>query len=287
MERDGLLWVADLPLGAGANTLTLTMTDAVDTNTTNLTVIQSTVQLVLGDLTSVDLNQPRITVSGTINASDHKIWVNGVEVTNVSGWDWWVEGVPVNPGGTAVIHGYPDHGQWRAGTGGSGGSEATVQNPGNPTSPNAKTVEGAPDKQPEVVQVHYNKMRLDVLVIKSAILSRTITTQDRFWQRNQPGHDIYDYCEDGMGSQYTLWTVAEWGEWLGHQKWRHEPRCGRVRDEEFPRRSPVCSVSSLARGVLRCDGRSVRNLTEPTLVIVSGYARPSRATSCTPAAKER
>ena len=135
-------------------------------------------------------------------------------MTNVSGWVWWVAGVPVNPGGTAVIQAVAipntDNGVPRA-PGGNGGSEATLQNPGNPTSPNAKTVEGAPDKQPEVVQVHYNKMRLDVLVIKRAILSRTITTQDRFWQRNEPGHDIYDYCEDGMGSQYTLWTVAEWG----------------------------------------------------------------------------
>ena len=59
LERDGLLWVEDLPLGGGTNTLTLTMTDAAgNVSVTNLSVVQSEVLLAIDNL-SHDGNQWR------------------------------------------------------------------------------------------------------------------------------------------------------------------------------------------------------------------------------------
>ena len=70
---------------------------------TNFTVFGSSVELSLTPLDEGVLNDAFITVSGTINVSDHKIWVNGVEVTNLSDGYWSVEGVPLPEGGTAVV----------------------------------------------------------------------------------------------------------------------------------------------------------------------------------------
>lgn len=221
LERDGLLWVDDLPLGAGTNTLTLTMTDAAgNLSVTNLSVIKSAVILTLDDLSNVDMNQPRINVSGTINVSDHKIWVNGVEVTNLTGGSWYVEGVPVNEGGTAVIQAraIPNTDNNGNGTSGSGGSGSTMQNPGNPTSTSGKTAEAPPpSKNPEVVVIHYHKT-WDYKFIKESKLGGSKLTDDDtidiLWNRKEPGHWIWDSCYGNASRDdfYYEWSKGLWDE---------------------------------------------------------------------------
>jgi hypothetical protein len=78
-------------------------------------------------------------MTGTINVSDHTVWVNGVKATIDSG-TWQADNVPMTPGGTAVIQAraIPNTDHDGNGTGGSGGTVATMQDPGIPNSAQAK-----------------------------------------------------------------------------------------------------------------------------------------------------
>jgi hypothetical protein len=108
VERNGLLWVESLPLGPRTNTLTLSMTNAAGlSSSTSLTVIQSDVAFTIDDLSTTDLNQPRIPVAGTIGTNGYTVWVNGVAATNLTAredgtWSWQLDNVPVSNGGTAA-----------------------------------------------------------------------------------------------------------------------------------------------------------------------------------------
>jgi hypothetical protein len=80
------------------------MSDAAgNSSVASLTITQSSLTLTINDLSGVDLHQPHIDVTGTINSSDYKVWVNGVEALLDAYGNWSVSGVPVNEGGTAVI----------------------------------------------------------------------------------------------------------------------------------------------------------------------------------------
>ena len=68
------------------NWLTLTATDIKNNvTTTNIFVVQSSVLITINPITD-NLNQPTVTVSGTINATNYTVWVNGVAATNF-GWN--------------------------------------------------------------------------------------------------------------------------------------------------------------------------------------------------------
>ena len=150
IERNGLLWVEDLPLTAGANNLTLTVTDAAgNAANTSLTVTRTTLSLAINEPDPASLNQATITVTGTITDNTYTVWVNGVEastpVWNGSAYAWQADAVPVNGGGTAIL-------QARAipnsDNGGHGGAKEPFGNGtmGNPTSAQAKDAEKAPEK---------------------------------------------------------------------------------------------------------------------------------------------
>jgi len=145
-------------VGPGANTLTLSMTNAIGQfSIVSLTVTQSDVALTIGNLSNQDLNQPFIYVSGSIDAEGYTVWVNGVQATPYGDGTWGAVNVPVCEGGTAVI-------QARAipsSEGGTGKTVSTMADPGNPSSPQARDAEADPDKPPIVVQVHYDKMLTD------------------------------------------------------------------------------------------------------------------------------
>ncbi len=102
VERTGRFWVDDLPLNAGANLLTLTVTDAAGhSSVTNIGVIQSTVTLTMDSPTDPSqLWHPAMDVSGTISVSGYAVSVNGIAAT-VSGNAWSAPNVPVPPGGVA------------------------------------------------------------------------------------------------------------------------------------------------------------------------------------------
>jgi hypothetical protein len=145
VERDGKFWFEGLPLADGTNALMLTAVDFWgNVAATNISVSKSAVQLTIDPVDVDALSNATITVTGTINVSDHTVWVNGVKTTlNVDG-TWTARDVPVTPGNTAVIQAraIPNTDNGGNGTGGSGGSGATMQNPGNPTSPYQKDAGG-------------------------------------------------------------------------------------------------------------------------------------------------
>ncbi len=212
LERDGWLWVEDLPLGAGTNTLTLTMTDAAgNISMTNLAVVQSTVLLGIDDLSGADLNQSRITVTGTINVSDHTVWVNGVKATLNGDGTWAAEDVPVNAGGTAAIQAraIPNADNGGNGTGGGGGSNASLEDPGNPASPDGKTAEAVPEKPPEVVLIDYHK---DWDYSGDSLNSTEDATEHIQWERHKAGTwTLADCWGDPLSDDYYFgWNDAEW-----------------------------------------------------------------------------
>jgi len=104
VERDGTVWVNNLPLAAGANTLTLTATDAAsNVSTTVLTLYQCSVLVTLDPLTGDQLNQSSVSVSGTVSDATVALTVNGVTATVNPDGTWTADNVPVYAGRTAVL----------------------------------------------------------------------------------------------------------------------------------------------------------------------------------------
>jgi alpha-tubulin suppressor-like RCC1 family protein len=104
VERSGLVWVQNLPLADGENTLTITATDAAgNTSVTNLTLVRSAVTVTLDPIPSDQLNQSSVSVSGTVSDASCTITVNGVSATVNTDGTWEADNVPVSPGGTAIF----------------------------------------------------------------------------------------------------------------------------------------------------------------------------------------
>lgn len=150
VERDGKFWFENLPLAEGVTRLKLAAADFWgNVSTTNISVRRSEVQLTIDPLGEITLTDATVTVTGSINVSDHTVWVNGIKAALNRDGTWSAHDVPVNPGGTAVIQAraIPNSDNGGNGTGSSGGSGATMQDSGNPTSRQQKNAEGrgAPD----------------------------------------------------------------------------------------------------------------------------------------------
>jgi hypothetical protein len=103
VERNGAVWVENLPLNGGTNTVTLTATNAAGlVNTTNFNVVQSGVSLSINPISDDQLNQSSVSVTGTVGDESENITVNGVAAYYVDdSGDWEADDVPVNPAGTA------------------------------------------------------------------------------------------------------------------------------------------------------------------------------------------
>jgi hypothetical protein len=216
VERDGKFWIEDLPLGAGNNFVTLTAVD-VGTNSTvtNFTVVKSSVELAITPLPEYLLHDPFVTVYGTINGSGHKLWVNGREVTSIIGNDWWVEGVPLNPGGTAIVQAraipLTDYGG--NGSGGSGGGSASFDDLGNPSSAASTDAEAAVDKDPVVKVVLYDKKR-SFLSAGRTPPSQIFTKKEGIkWRQGMAGFWWQDecICNDPWVDDYSFrWFQRNW-----------------------------------------------------------------------------
>ena len=152
VELNGLLWVENLPLAVGTNSVSLTMTDAAgNVSTTNLNVI--------GDPINLTINTPPLTqlfgsttVTGTIDSSNYTVWVNGVKSTNyaangLGGWNWSVDNVPIPAGGTAVIQALAIPNSDNGGNG-----SGTNLPPANPPSASAKADEDDPELRPFITR---------------------------------------------------------------------------------------------------------------------------------------
>ncbi len=104
VERDGNFWVENMPLGSGANSLTLTVRDSAgNVAVTNITVLPSDVSLSINMPSSDQLWNQGITVSGTISDwTDYAVWVNGVKAT-VDGYGNWTAANVDLPAGDALF----------------------------------------------------------------------------------------------------------------------------------------------------------------------------------------
>ena len=78
---------------------------AGNTSTINLTVYENAVRLVtMNPLSSDQLNQSSVTVTGLIGDPSCDVWINGIEAYYVDdAGHWEADGVPVNPTGTAIF----------------------------------------------------------------------------------------------------------------------------------------------------------------------------------------
>jgi hypothetical protein len=104
VERSGQVWVNNLPVTTGANTLTITATDAAgNTSTTDLVLSQSSVTVTMDPLLGNQLNQPSVSVTGTVSDPTCAVTVNGVSATVNSDGTWSADSVPVSPAGLATF----------------------------------------------------------------------------------------------------------------------------------------------------------------------------------------
>ena len=105
VERTGVLWVQNLPLFSGTNTLTLWVTNSAGlSSVTNISLVQSSLVLTMNPVTD-SLWLPAVTVTGYVSDDTQAVWVNGVKATVTSNGNgtanWVAHNVPVTPGGVA------------------------------------------------------------------------------------------------------------------------------------------------------------------------------------------
>jgi hypothetical protein len=105
VERNGQVWLQNVPLSGGTNVVTIIAANAAGKSSTNsLNVVQSTVNLTIDPIGDDQLNQPAVSVTGTVDDESYTVWVNGVEVYYIDDdGDWEADGVPVNATGMAVV----------------------------------------------------------------------------------------------------------------------------------------------------------------------------------------
>ncbi|MGA9040204.1 MAG: hypothetical protein WB421_06690, partial [Terriglobales bacterium] len=105
VERNGMFWAEDLPLGDGDNTVTLTATDAAgNVTTTNLTVYESDGALTIDSTpTGAALYQAVGTVYGTVGDAGWSVTVNGVGAEVDEDGNWEADNVPIAGQGTATF----------------------------------------------------------------------------------------------------------------------------------------------------------------------------------------
>jgi hypothetical protein len=99
-DRDGNFWLEDLPLNAGTNAFSITVTDVLgNSNVASISIVQSALALTMNDM-SLDpqLWQPTVNVSGTISDPTYTVWVNGMQGNNNGDGTWSANNVPVDPG---------------------------------------------------------------------------------------------------------------------------------------------------------------------------------------------
>lgn len=102
IERNGLVWVKNLPLGPGANKVTVVATDAAGNCSTNIFSVQrSSVSVTMQPLERDQLNQPFVKVHGTISDVTCEVAVNGITATVYPNGSWDAQAVPVSPTGAA------------------------------------------------------------------------------------------------------------------------------------------------------------------------------------------
>jgi hypothetical protein len=104
VERNGNVWVSNLPLAAGTNTVTLTaINEAGIVSVTNFMVVKSAVNINVDPISNGQLNQAAVTVTGTVTPGQN-VYVNGTQASVDGSGNWTATNVTVNPTGTANLN---------------------------------------------------------------------------------------------------------------------------------------------------------------------------------------
>jgi hypothetical protein len=108
VERNGTLWVNNLPLHDGTNNLTLTVKNSAGlSSATNICVTRSSFALTMNKVKD-DLWLPKVNVTGFESDATYAVWVNGVKANVLVNADgsgkWMAHNVPVTPGGVASFN---------------------------------------------------------------------------------------------------------------------------------------------------------------------------------------
>jgi uncharacterized Zn-binding protein involved in type VI secretion len=105
VERNGLVWVKNLPVTPGSNEVTVVATDAAGNPSTNrFNVGRSSVTVNMQPLENDQLNKPLVKVHGTISDASCGVKVNGVEATVHTNGTWEAQKVRVSTSGTAIFN---------------------------------------------------------------------------------------------------------------------------------------------------------------------------------------
>jgi hypothetical protein len=102
VERNGLVWVKNLPVESGRNEVKIIATDPAGNSSTNFfTVCKSRVTVTMQPLESSQLNKSLVNVKGKVSDPDCLVKVNKIEATVHPDGTWDAENVPVSSTGTA------------------------------------------------------------------------------------------------------------------------------------------------------------------------------------------
>lgn len=105
VERNGTVWVKNLPVFPGSNEVTVVATDAAGNSSTNrFNVGRSSVTVAMQPLTSGQLNKSLVNVHGTVSDATCGVKVNDIEATVHSDGTWEAQQVRVSPTGTATFN---------------------------------------------------------------------------------------------------------------------------------------------------------------------------------------
>jgi hypothetical protein len=105
VERNGLVWVKNLPVHSGSNEVTVVATDAAGNSSTNrFNVGRFPVTVAIQPLENDQLNKPLVNVHGTISDATCGVKVNGVAATVHTNGTWEAQKVRVSTSGTAIFN---------------------------------------------------------------------------------------------------------------------------------------------------------------------------------------
>lgn len=129
--RSGNVLINDISLSSGTSTLSITAVDAAgNSSVTNISVVQSSVTLTIDPISSDQLNQTGVNLTGTVSSTNEDVYVNGIMATNNGDGTWSAGSVPVNDTGLAGIsaQAYPS-GSDPSSTSPDGGQNAVQSQP--------------------------------------------------------------------------------------------------------------------------------------------------------------
>ena len=108
MERDGTVWLDDLPLPEADNNYSIYIQNAAGlVRVQPMPVKKSPISAKMDPISGSSLHSKTVTMTGIINTSGYTVWINGMRATyyDPQTGAYRVDLVPVTEGGSAIFHG--------------------------------------------------------------------------------------------------------------------------------------------------------------------------------------